>query len=98
MIVKYKLMYKYIEKDNKNVALFEVSADHGKKRFAYRHIGGEDLIQDKYLYTTLYFINPDTNELEFRLYTYGGASIDFDCIDIEYYEGYLIILNYVIDK
>lgn len=98
IIVKYKLMYKDIERGNKNVALFEVSARHGKKRFAYRHIGGEDLIQDQYLYTTLYFMNPETNELEFRLYAYGGASIDLDCVDIEYYQGYFIPFSNVIDK
>jgi len=89
-IVKYKIMYKNIDRNSKDVALFEVSSNHGKRRFAYRHVGGAGLVQDKYIYETLYFMNPGTNELEFRLYAFGGADIEFDCIDIEYYQGKII--------
>ncbi|OGF58308.1 MAG: hypothetical protein A2Y62_18575 [Candidatus Fischerbacteria bacterium RBG_13_37_8] len=87
MIVKYKLRYHDIDRNNKNVALFEVSAGHGKKRFAYRHIGAAELVEGQYQFPSLYFMIPDVSELEFRLYVYGGASIDFDSIDIEYYQG-----------
>jgi hypothetical protein len=52
-----------------------------------------DLVRDKFGHYRLVAVIPGIRYLEFRAYAEGWSDVDFDYVNVVYYQGFLLNLN-----